>query len=304
MVFPKVSVVVPVYNGQKTVKKCIQSLLDLDYPIKKLELIFVDDGSTDDTEKIIKSIKKNDIKINYFKQKRRGPAAARNFGVKNSKGEILAFTDVDCFVTKKWLKNLIKPFKDKRVGGVGGAIFNYNPQNELEKYLAKRAPNLQGHLDDSKPYLVTANAAYAREALDVVGLFDENIFMGEDADLSWRVSGAGFDIVYEPTAIVYHKNRSTVFGLATQWFGYGISLAQLKIKYNFPEKAGERILIKSKLLSALFFRFLSKLLLFVFGKAKSENALEPLYAFIMEFNYLAGYIYAHVFGQKRIKLFH
>src|SRR5437870_13786471 len=85
---PRVSVVVPVFNAQETIRECIQSLLDLNYPKANLELIFVDNASTDRTPEI---------------------AAARNKGILHAAAEIIAFTDSDCVVDRDWLRHLIPP---------------------------------------------------------------------------------------------------------------------------------------------------------------------------------------------------
>src|SRR5262245_6871280 len=92
---PHVSVVVPVFNAQQTIRACIQSLLRLNYPKPNLELIFVDNVSTDRTPEILRQYQP-DIRILH--QSKKGPAAARNKGILNAAAEIIAFTDSDCVV--------------------------------------------------------------------------------------------------------------------------------------------------------------------------------------------------------------
>src|SRR5882724_8787927 len=86
---PNVSVIVPVYNAQETIRDCIDSLLELNYPKENLELIFVNNASTDKTHEVLKQYS-NDIRIMY--EAKRGPAAARNKGILNARGEVVAFT--------------------------------------------------------------------------------------------------------------------------------------------------------------------------------------------------------------------
>ena len=129
--FPqKVSVIIPVYNRERTIEKCIQFLLNLDYPKERIEIIFVD-SSTDNTPRILSKYNGSNIIVLY--QKKQGISPARNLGIENSNGEIIAFIDSDCFADRKWLKNLIKVFSNEQIGGVGGNIPNYKSETELER---------------------------------------------------------------------------------------------------------------------------------------------------------------------------
>lgn len=103
--------VIPVYNAEKTIDECVQSLLALDYPQDKLEIITVDNNSTDNTKEILLS-----YPIIYLLEKKKVSYAARNLGIRNAKGEIIAFTDSDCVVDAQWLSNIIPAFDNPRVG--------------------------------------------------------------------------------------------------------------------------------------------------------------------------------------------
>ena len=116
---PSVSVIVPVYNAEDTIKECVDSILSLNYPTDKLELIFVNNSSTDNTPIFLKEY---DGRIKIFHERKKGPAATRNKGILNSYGEIIAFTDADCSVDKNWLKKIVKPLQDISVPKVGQAL--------------------------------------------------------------------------------------------------------------------------------------------------------------------------------------
>ena len=93
---PKVSVIVPVYNASKYLNKCIESLIS--QTLKEIEIILVDDGSTDDSKEIIKEYSKSDSRVKLILQENSGPSKARNSGIKEAKGVYIAFVDADDWV--------------------------------------------------------------------------------------------------------------------------------------------------------------------------------------------------------------
>lgn len=107
---PKVSVIVPVYNTEKYIKKCLDSLLT--QTLQDIEIIIVNDGSTDNSEKVIKEIielnKNNKIEIKYFKKENNGLSSARNFGVRKATGKYISFIDSDDYIDKNLYKDLEK----------------------------------------------------------------------------------------------------------------------------------------------------------------------------------------------------
>ena len=150
---PFTSVIIPVLNGERTIRECLVSLLKMDYPVERLEILVVDNGSTDRTAEII-----NSFRVRYHREERRGASYARNRGIEASKGEILAFTDADCLVTTNWLRELVQGFDSEEVGVVAGEVVAYPPQTPAERYTAMRRPRLSmrtsSHLDF--PWFVTA----------------------------------------------------------------------------------------------------------------------------------------------------
>ncbi|GAH56283.1 unnamed protein product [marine sediment metagenome] len=111
----EVSIIIPAYNAEKTIKECLSSFTNQSMSRNKYEIIVVDDGSTDRTCEIAKK-----YKVNIISQKNSGPAVARNRGAQEARGNILIFTDSDCIADKFFIENMVSPFSDSEVVGVQG----------------------------------------------------------------------------------------------------------------------------------------------------------------------------------------
>jgi glycosyltransferase involved in cell wall biosynthesis len=233
-----VSVVVPVYNSEKTLEACIQSLLDIDHPKGSMELIFVDNGSTDSTPEILKRYAD---KIILLSEKKRGPAAARNRGIKAATCGIIAFTDSDCVVDKSWLRELVKPLEDPAVGITGGKILAKQPCNEIEKFGEDIHDHYKALNIYKPPYAITMNWASRLSTLKEAGLFDEGLLRGEDSDLSYRICQAGYKMAYVPEAVICHENEKGLKGLFMEGFAHGFYSVQLLKKHkDLVKRAGHR----------------------------------------------------------------
>jgi GT2 family glycosyltransferase len=212
---PLVSIIVPVYNGASVVSACIESLLGQNYPQDKFEILIVDNNSNDNTKSIIKR-----YPVKYIFEEKRGPAAARNRGIKESKGEFIAFTDADCLADKTWLTNLMNGFdKDYIVGCAGDiAVYPHGKTWVEETFIASyNAQPLGGiyrynFLTEYKilPYAAGCNVVYRKKLLEEIGLFDESLFWSEDLDMAWRVILTGHHLRYIPDALVYHRCRNNL----------------------------------------------------------------------------------------------
>lgn len=110
----KVSIIIPVYNSSKYLKKCLDSVFNQTY--KNIEVVIINDGSTDDSEKIIKDYMKKYKNIKYFYQKNKGQSVARNEGLKKSSGDFIMFVDSDDFIDTNMIEKLIDPMiKDEKI---------------------------------------------------------------------------------------------------------------------------------------------------------------------------------------------
>lgn len=235
----EVSVVVPVYNGAATILRTVECLLNQALP--PIEIIIVDDGSTDDTAEVLKPF---EHRITYRFKKNGGPASARNLGVQLASGEFVAFTDSDCLPDRDWLRRLVAGFDSDEIAGVGGSVKSVD-ESLIGEYvdmlrLLEPAENQSGEIE----YLITANACFRKDALLAAGLFDERFRKpgGEEPALCRRIRELGFEFRFADKAVILHRHRQTVGSLLRTISNYGegrFLLGQLWPDYQIhnPTKA-------------------------------------------------------------------
>jgi glycosyltransferase involved in cell wall biosynthesis len=243
---PFVSVVVPARNCERTIGDCLASILRGDYPDDRREVLVVDNASTDRTAEVI-----HGYPVRRLQELRRGPAAARNRGVAESRGEIVAFLDADCVATTGWLRELVRDLRDD--AGVAGEIVSFPPRTRAERYQASRTVFWQKSvIKRTRPFATTGNVAFRREVFDTIGLFDPWLITGEDQDFSWRFFAAGLRLAYSERALVLTHHRSTGWGLFTQHVGWGYGAALLHRKYGLPWSLGRELGKQGELLLAVW----------------------------------------------------
>ena len=225
---PLVSVVVCAANAGTTLAACLRSLHELDYP--RVELIVVDDGSSDDTA----AIARRDGGVRLLCQSHRGLAAARNAGVRAARGEIVAFTDADCVVDRNWLRHLVATMLADGLAVCGGPNYSQPTSGPVAAAIAVApgapAPVLIGAR--RAEHLPGCNLAFRRRELLQLGGFDPQFrAAGDDVDICWRAQASGLTLGYQPAAAVWHQRRTTVRGYFAQQRGYGKAEALLYRKY-------------------------------------------------------------------------
>ncbi len=220
---PFVSVIVPVRDGESTIADCLDAILATDYPEDRREILAVDNGSTDGTAALIQS-----KPVRYLREERRGVSNARNRGIAESRGEILAFVDADCVVEPQWLTELVRPFEDPEVGSVAGDLQHTPSATAAERQAVRLLGNWQQFAFSSDPaYAITANAAYLREVLDRIGPFDPHMTRAQDVELGLRFQElSGKRLAFAERATARHRNRATQLGFFRQQLGwaYGAGL--------------------------------------------------------------------------------
>jgi GT2 family glycosyltransferase len=227
---PKVSVVVCTYNGGRTLEQCLRSLQRIDYPAN--EVIVVDDGSTDDTREILARFPD----VRSIHQANRGLSVARNVGLRAATGDVVAYTDSDCFVDPDWLTHLVYQLQRSGAHAVGGP--NLTPEDGWLAACVAASPGQPTHVlesDQVAEHIPGCNMAFRRDALLAINGFDP-IYRkaGDDVDVCWRLQQAGMWITFAPGAFVWHHRRQGPRSYLRQQGGYGEAEGLLYFKH--PDK--------------------------------------------------------------------
>jgi GT2 family glycosyltransferase len=227
-VYPKVSVVVASYNGARTLEACLESLGHLNYP--DYEVILVDDGSTDNTQRIAAKFPA----VRNIRQKNLGLSAARNCGIAAAWGEIVAFTDSDCRADEDWLYYMVSDLLRTNYVGMGGHNL-LPPDDSPVAAVVMASPGGPAHVmltDTEAEHIPGCNMAFYKSALDQIGGFDP-VFRkaGDDVDVCWRLQQQGYKIGFSSAGFVWHYRRSTVRAYLNQQNGYGEAEALLLRKH-------------------------------------------------------------------------
>ncbi len=202
---PQVSVVVPAYNAEGMLPGCLESLANQTIVRSAYEIIVVDDGSTDRTADAAAEAGADRV----LRCEHRGPAAARNAGIAQARGQIVLFTDADCEPVPDWLARMLRPLQVAEVSGVKGSY--KTRQREVVARLAQcefeeRYDRLErlAVIDFVDSYA----AAFRIAALREIGGFDPAFprANNEDVDLSYRLAEHSHKLVFNRSAVVYHRH--------------------------------------------------------------------------------------------------
>jgi glycosyltransferase involved in cell wall biosynthesis len=216
--WPSLSVVVCAWNSASTLDECLEHVCALDYP--RLEIIVVDDGSTDATPEIARRHRR----ARLVSIPHSGLAVARNTGISLVAGELIAFIDADAYPSPEWPYYLALGMDRANVVAVGGP--NLPPTSDsMKAHAVARAPGGPSHVlltDDRAEHIPGCNMAFWRQALIEVGGFDPiYTAAGDDVDLCWRLLDRGDVIAFHPAAVVWHHRRGGRRAYMRQQRGYG-----------------------------------------------------------------------------------
>lgn len=215
------SVVVPAYRRATETRRLLESLAASD---ARFEVVLVDDASPEPLGPIVEPLREHLDLVVLRLPTNQGPAAARNAGLRLASHDVIAFTDNDCAVTPGWARRLHRYMSDAppRVAGVGGRVLALGDDLFSRYYTYHKI--LDPWLDRGRYlYVVTANAAFRRAALEDVGGFDDGIRIpgGEDPGLCFKLLENGWRLEYDSEAVVFHDYRPGLVDFVRTFFRYG-----------------------------------------------------------------------------------
>ena len=204
-----VSVIIPAYNAEHTIGNCLQSLMEQDWP-GEFEVIVVDDGSADSTSQIVDGF----TGVRLVRQSNAGPAAARNRGAAEAKGDIILFTDADCVPEINWMSEMVRPFKEHpEAVGVKGRY------KTRQKKITARFVQLE--YEDKYRYMLndqyidfidTYSAGFRKDVFLGMNGYDTEfpVACAEDVELSFRMANKGYKMIFNHDAVVYHTHPERI----------------------------------------------------------------------------------------------
>jgi len=228
---PSVSVIVLNWNGLEDLKTCLASLIQLDYPAERLELIVCDNGSSDGSVQFVRSqfpsVRMVALDRNY------GFAEGNNRAAAEARNDWIAFLNNDLRVPQDWLRSLVAPlYLQPDLASIASRIMTWDG---TEVDFVGGSMNFYGHAfqlnfrehasrhDEARRILFACGGAMLvrREIFLEVGGFDSDFFIYfEDVDLGWRLNVLGYDVWYTPDATVYHRHH----GATKNWISHGVQV--------------------------------------------------------------------------------
>jgi glycosyltransferase involved in cell wall biosynthesis len=265
---PKVSILIIGRNTKDELPRLLKSFKKLTYPRRLYEIVFVDDGSTDESWKIAEQF---GARVFRF-MKRQGRARVRNKALKMARYPIIAWIDSDCEIQDPhWIENMLKYLKGDVIGVAGDQL---KPLGGLSRviwympgmaYLAKKPKEVS--------FAPTTSSLFVKKPLLEIGGFDEKLITAEDLELCWRLGKKGYKFMQIPKAAITHHFRSSFKGFAKQQWERGVFGGYLFRKYGNG--------IFAKLMDkALFFMPLLGIAILLWPQLLLAIAIFPLFVYL------------------------
>jgi glycosyltransferase involved in cell wall biosynthesis len=233
--FNRYSIIIPSYNRSDEIRELLESLLTVDFPADRFEVIIADDGSTDDTSEVVAQYAgQAPFELHYYSQQNQGPGAARNLGMSKARGDFFIFLDSDVTVPVHWLRaidSVLQAQKADAFGGPDSYKDDFPPLLKAINYSMTSfitTGGLRGRKGKklARYYPRSFNMGLSRELWQKIGGFG-SLRHGQDIEYSNRIIRSGVKVVYIAGAEVYHKRRTNLRRFYKQVFNWGVARINL-----------------------------------------------------------------------------
>jgi GT2 family glycosyltransferase len=304
------SVVVPFKDDILNLKQCINAI-EKQKTGYRYEIIIADDGSSQDYSKEINSLKIKNLR--YFYQKNKGPAAARNLGIKKSKSKLVAFVDSDCIPKKNWINLIVESYRKNKDFEILGGKVEADKKNLCalaSQFLTSNA--MRDDINGKKKliFLPTCNIAIKKSVFMKTGYFDEDFKYpaGEDLEFCWRAFKKGIPLNYDERIVVFHNLKNSLNSYIKQAYRYGRGNYLVKIKHpDQPELKSIRLGNKLKFYFGCFIDLLDgPRFAYIFTRRltsnyKKLNPVECVFVFCLYLIHKSSYVLGNL-AQAKAKL--
>ncbi len=299
---PKTTIVVPAYNEEKTILTTLKSITKLNYPEEKLEVIVVNDGSKDNTKKVVQKFIKKHRNFSLLDKKNEGKAEALNSAIKIATGELFACVDADSVVEEDSLANAIHNFSKPKVAAVISSIQIYQPKNIYEKLqkieyvMAVLMRKLMSSID-TLAMTPGVLSIYKTDVLKKIGGFDKDNIT-EDYEVAMRLKYHGYKIEIEDNSITHTKAPRSFWSLWRQrvrWYR-GFIFNHLKYRKMFFNKKYSFLAyfqLPLDVIGVVFLLTATGIIAF--------NVIKHLYEFIVRSVMIKGYFTSQIFSIPSFK---
>jgi len=229
---PLVSILIPCYNSERTIRQCLDSILRQETSIP-FDVTVVD-SSIDATPEIV-AREYPAVRV-IHRAARTLAGAARNIGVRATNGRYCMMIDSDCIARPDMVEQVIRRFREGEYAGVGGAISNGTPGSwsGLLCYLMEFKESMPSTPRRTVRTLATANLTYRRDVFEVMGGFDDTLWLTEDILFNYKLTLAGYSILFDPEIQVTHLNRTGWRNVLSYQYGMGRMAAAARLRGEMP----------------------------------------------------------------------